>query len=123
MEVEQHIDARHRRGADVLEQLLGLRQRLLGSAHVDVDAEQPFGHGPLEHAPVTATLRLQGGFPDQIDDTGFFPTFDDHQRHAGGHQGLEFSGGGDVRSHVFHVRRTLAYNAPLFPGRSGRRQR
>ena len=98
VEVEQHVDAGHGGGPDVLQQLLGLRQGLLRSAQVDVDAQQPFGHGPLEHAPVLAALGLQGGFAHQLDDPGFFPAFDDHQRHARCQQGLEFSGGGDVRS-------------------------
>ena len=91
-----------------LQQLIRLRQRLLRSAQVDVDAQQAFGHGPLENAPVPAALGLQGGFAHQLDDARFFPAFDDHQRHAGCEQGLQFSGGEMSAATGFHVRRTLA---------------
>ena len=96
VEIEQHVDAGHGGGLDVPQQLLGLRQGALRAAQVDVDAQQSFGHRPLEHAPVPAALGLQGRFAHQLDDAAFFAAFDDHQRHAGGQQGLQFSGGGDV---------------------------
>ena len=60
MEVEQHVDAGHGGGLDVPQQLLGLRQRPLRAAEIHVHAQQTFGHGPLEDAPVAAALRASG---------------------------------------------------------------
>ena len=96
MEIEQHVDAGHGGGLDVLQQLLGLRKRPLRAAQVDVDAQQAFGDRPLEYAPVLAALGLQRRFAHQLHDAAFLAALDDHQRHAGGQQGLQFSGGGDV---------------------------
>ena len=80
----------------------GCGQRVLRAAHVDVDAQQPFGHRPLENAPVPAALRAHGGIAHQFDDAAFFAAFDDDQRDAGRQQGLQFSGGGDVGGHGTH---------------------
>ena len=41
-------------GPDVLQQLLGLGQRLLRSAQVDVDAQESLGHRPLEQWRVSS---------------------------------------------------------------------
>ncbi len=54
MEIEQHVDAGRRRRLQMAQELRRIRDRALGAAHVDVDAAQAFGHGPLEHAPVAA---------------------------------------------------------------------
>ena len=102
VEIEQHVDAGHGGGVDVLQQLFGLRKCPLRSAQIDVDAQQPFGHRPLENAPVLAALGFQRGFAHQLHDRRFFPAFDDHQRHARSQQGLQFSGGGAVGSQILH---------------------
>ena len=99
MKVQQHVDAGHGGRLDVPQELIGLRQRALRAAQVDVHAQQAFGHRPLEDAPVPAALGAHGGVAHQLDDAAFLAAFDDHQWDARREQGLDFSGGGDVGGH------------------------
>ena len=76
-----------------------------------------------EHAPVPAALGLERRFAHHFHDSRFFAALDDHQRHAGSQQGLQFSGGGEVGSQVFidecchgrgHFNKTPSFGA-VFP--------
>ncbi len=81
------------------QQLLGFRQGALRATHVHVDPQQTLGDRPLEHAPVAAALGAQGRVADHLDDPPSSQLIDDHQRNAGGQQGLQFSSGGDFGGH------------------------
>ena len=55
------------------------RHCVLRAAEIHVEAPQAVGHGPLEHAPVSATLRAESGIAYQLDDADFLAAFDDDQ--------------------------------------------
>src|ERR1700676_2038677 len=89
LKVEKHIDARHRRGLEVLEHLFRLGQRALRPTEIDIDAPQTLGDGPLEHAPAAAHPHLEAGLPHQRQYARFFAGLDDDEGHARTEQGLQ----------------------------------
>ena len=72
MEIEQHIDARHRCRLQMLQQLFRIREHALRTAEIDVDALQTLGDSPLEHAPAAAFLHLEAHFAHQVEHARFF---------------------------------------------------
>ncbi len=80
MEIQQHIDARHRRGLQMLQQLLRIREHALRTAEIDVLALQPLGDGPLEYAPAAAFPHLEACFAHQRQHARFLTRFHDNER-------------------------------------------
>ena len=82
MKVEEHVDARHRRCFEVLEQLGRFCKHALRAAHVDVDSLQPFRHSPLKYSPPTPAAGFEACLAHDCEDARLLAGLDDDEGKA-----------------------------------------
>jgi hypothetical protein len=91
VEIEQHVNARHRRGLQMLEQLLRIRKSALRPPKIDVEALQALGNRPLKHPPAAAFAHLEADFAHQREHARFFAGLHHNERQARRQHRLQFA--------------------------------
>ncbi len=71
MEIQQHVDAGHRRRLQMAQELGRVGDGFLRTAEVPIDAPQAFGHRPLEDAPRAAAAGPEASLAGEVQHARF----------------------------------------------------